>query len=257
LTAIAAWSLPITTERVLELIEPLDWPHAKVADVGAGAGYFSQQLSDRLRARGLSPGDHISACDVMPDSFACEGVECAKVGADGKLPFPDERFDAVVSIEVIEHVEDQFAFLRELARIAKPGAPVVVTTPNVLNINSRLRTLVSGFPVLYDPLPLDSHDPRWLGGHIHPVSPYFLGYAAIRAGLVRPELHADRIKKSGMALAALLSPLLVIGRGAMRARMARKYPDELKQNRQLLAEAESWRMLTCRTAVLRAWKPSS
>jgi SAM-dependent methyltransferase len=223
--------------------------------VGAGEGFFSHRLSERLRAKGLAPGDHISACDVMPESFACEGVACARVGGDGTLPFPDASFDAVVSIEVIEHVEDQFAFLRELARIAKPGAPVIVTTPNVMNVNSRVRALLTGFPVLYDPLPLDEHDPRWLGGHIHPVSPYFLAYAAVRAGLERPELHADRIKKSGVAMAALLSPLLLLGRGAMRARMTRKYPEELKQNRQLLAEAESWRMLTCRTAVMRAWKP--
>jgi 2-polyprenyl-3-methyl-5-hydroxy-6-metoxy-1,4-benzoquinol methylase len=48
----------------------------------------------------------------------------------------------VVSVETIEHLENPRAFLRELARIARPGAPVIVTTPNQLSALSLL-TLVT------------------------------------------------------------------------------------------------------------------
>jgi SAM-dependent methyltransferase len=254
-SSVVAWSAPATTRRVLELLELLDWTTARVADVGAGAGYLSDALSRMLLARGLDPAERVFACDLMPESFACRTVSCAALAPDGTLPFADESFDAVVAVEVVEHVEDQFAFLREMARIAKPGGLVVLTTPNVLNANSRLRTLFSGFPVLYDPLPLDVHDPRHLGGHIHPVTPYYLAYAAIRAGLLEPTFHPDRTKKSAVVLTILLAPLFLAGSVFLRMRLRRKEPSTLEENRGLLDSVLGWKMLTCRTAVLRAVKP--
>jgi 2-polyprenyl-3-methyl-5-hydroxy-6-metoxy-1,4-benzoquinol methylase len=49
---------------------------------------------------------------------------------------PDDCADAVVAVETIEHLENPRAFLRELARLAKPGGWVVVTTPNQLSLLS-------------------------------------------------------------------------------------------------------------------------
>jgi SAM-dependent methyltransferase len=249
-------SAPATNRRVLELLSGLDWQRARVADVGAGTGYLSQALRDLLEARGLDPTERVFPCDLMPEYFRCQRLTCAALSEDGRLPYPDDHFDAVVAIEVIEHIEDQFAFLRELARVAKPGGMVILTTPNVLNANSRVRTLLTGFPLLFDPLPLAHRDPRGLGGHIHPVSPYFLAYAALRAGLENPTFHPDRTKTSGVIWTLLLAPLLLLGRGLLHARMRRKYPNELEQNRALMAALNGWGMLTCRTAVLRAAKPA-
>jgi SAM-dependent methyltransferase len=46
------------------------------------------------------------------------------------LTFPPESFDAVVSFEVIEHVEDPAAFLAGIRRVLRPGGVVVLSTPN-------------------------------------------------------------------------------------------------------------------------------
>jgi SAM-dependent methyltransferase len=251
-----AWSAPATSRRVLDLLAGLDWETASIVDVGAGRGHLAQLVCQMVRAKQLVPDGHVFACDLIPASFECDDILCAPIGVDGRLPYDDDRFDAVVSIEVIEHIEDQFAFLRELARIAKPGGIVIVTTPNTLNVNSRLRTLVNGFPLLFDPLSLDVHDPRTLGGHIHPVSPYFLAYMALRAGLLRPTFHPDRTKKSAVVLTALLAPLFLVGRALQRCRLRRKAPRVLAQNHDLLAMQNGWGMLTCRTTVLRAEKGS-
>ena len=251
-----AWSAPATSRTTLALLADLDWPNARVADVGAGRGHFSQLLCDYLRgAHGLEPEGRVLACDLLPESFGCEEVECAPIGADGRLPYADDSLDAVVAIEVVEHVEDQFAFLRELARVAKPGAPVIVTTPNTLNMNSRLRTFTWGFPVLYDPLPLEGGDPRLLAGHIHPISPYYLAYDAARAGLTDLRLVSDRTKRSAGALALLFAPALLLGRFFALRRLRRKRPALLEQNRGLLDATSGWRLLTGRTAILSARKP--
>src|SRR5262245_54245190 len=252
---IAPLSHSITTTRVRALLDGLDWARARVADVGAGNGYFSHALGETLRARGIDPGEHIAACDVVPQEFRYAPVRCTPIGTDGRLPFPDAAFDAVVSIEVVEHVENQFAFLRELARIAKPGAVVVVTTPNTLNANSRVRALLQGFPLLFDPLPLAAGDVRHLSGHIHPISPYYLAVTALRAGLIEPTFHPDRIKTSGAILTTLLAPALWLAARAQRRRLRRKWPGVYEQNAALLDAVNSWGMLTCRTAVLRTVKP--
>jgi SAM-dependent methyltransferase len=250
------WSIPHTSRRVFAELEALDWTNARVCDVGAGRGAFSQLLGEWLvNAQQLEPRAHLFACDLIPASFEYEGVACAKTNADGTLPFPNDHFDATVSIEVVEHVQDQFAFLRELARVTKPGGRVIVTTPNVLNMNSRLRTFLTGFPALFDPLPLAHDDPRLLGGHIHPISPYFLAYVALRAGLEAPQLVHDRTKSSAAALAVLASPALLAGRALHAARLRRKRPALLAENRALLDAQNGWRMLTSRTAVLVARKP--
>jgi SAM-dependent methyltransferase len=251
------WSIPHTARRVFQELETLDWRAARVADVGAGRGAFSKLVGDWLRERhGLDPRAHLFACDLIPESFEYDGVACTRTGPDGRLPFPDAHFDATVSIEVVEHVEDQFAFLRELARVTRPGGKVIVTTPNVLNLNSRLGTLLTGFPALFGPLPLATRDPRLLGGHIHPVAPYFLAYDALRAGLVRPRLVHDRIKSSAALLTVLFAPALLAGAAWHRLRLAKKHPALLAENRALLSMQDGWSLLTGRTTVLVAEKPT-
>lgn len=251
------WSIPHTARRVFAELAALEWSSARVCDVGAGRGAFSKLVGEWLvRDKRLDPRAHLFACDLIPASFEYDGVDCARTNADGTLPFPDAHFDATVSIEVVEHVEDQFAFLRELVRVTKPGGRVIVTTPNVLNMNSRVRTFLTGFPALFDPLPLATNDPRLLGGHIHPISPYFLAYDALRAGLVRPRLLHDRTKSSAAALTVLAGPALLAGRAWHTLRLRRKRPTLWTENKELLSAQHGWRMLTSRTAVLVAEKPA-
>jgi len=250
-------SIPRTTQVVRALLADLDWPSARVADVGAGRGHFCSVLGEELRARGIEPREHLFPSDRDPSSFGYAGVSCARVGPDGRLPYADDSCDAVVSIEVVEHVEDQFAFLRELARVARPGARVIVTTPNVLSLSSRVRTLAWGFPDLFDPLPLAGADERRLGGHIHPITPYFLAFAALRAGLEEPVLHGDRTKRSALAWLPFCSPFLLGASAFQRGRMSRKQPAVLEQNRNLLRALGGIGMLTSRTVILCARKPAS
>jgi SAM-dependent methyltransferase len=61
------------------------------------------------------------------------------------VPFRDSAFDLVVMLEVIEHLENIPHAMREVARVLKPKASAIITTPNRLNASSRVHYLFSGF----------------------------------------------------------------------------------------------------------------
>jgi SAM-dependent methyltransferase len=48
-----------------------------------------------------------------------------------RFPFPDASFDRVAVVDMLEHVPDEAAFARELARVTKPGGLLVVNTPHL------------------------------------------------------------------------------------------------------------------------------
>jgi 2-polyprenyl-3-methyl-5-hydroxy-6-metoxy-1,4-benzoquinol methylase len=107
-------------------------PRGELLDVGCGGGAF---LAD-MRDLGWN------VLGVEPDPRAVE-VATRQRGLDVRLGtleaqrFSADRFDAVTSSHVIEHVHDPLAFLRECARIAKPGGRVVVVTPNIESLGRR------------------------------------------------------------------------------------------------------------------------
>jgi len=51
------------------------------------------------------------------------------VGLVTSLPFPDEAFDMVCALDIVEHVDDEGAALHELSRVAKPGAVILLSVP--------------------------------------------------------------------------------------------------------------------------------
>ncbi len=46
------------------------------------------------------------------------------------LPYPDASFDSIISFQVIEHIEDDGLFLKEINRVLRPGGVALITTPN-------------------------------------------------------------------------------------------------------------------------------
>lgn len=59
---------------------------------------------------------------------ALAGVD--QVHANGTLPYADARFDAAISMDVIEHVTSPLPWLLEVLRVIKPGGSLFLTTPN-------------------------------------------------------------------------------------------------------------------------------
>ena len=244
-----------TNDKVFALVMPHVRAGARVVDVGAGEGYFSKMVGDRVASElGKSPDSVLAACDLFPEFFRYDGVRCDPINADGSLPYPDGAFDVACSLEVIEHIKDQFAFTRELYRVVKPGGVAIVSTPNVLNLNSRVRYLHSGFTVLFDPLLMSSDDPRHTAGHINPVPYYYLAYQLRRAGFRSVSAHYDRFKTSARALLATWGPFIGVAHAMFQRRLAAKKPDVVDENAEILRELNSVQMLTSRSVIAVATK---
>lgn len=253
-----SYSHTATNSRVLAEILSDGIAGQRILDVGAGEGFFTSLVGDEIKRRGFEPSEVITACDLNPENFRYPDCRCMRIDANGRLPFEDDSFDVVCSIEVIEHLEDQFAFTRELYRITRPGGKVIVTTPNILNINSRVRNLVCGFGLLFNPLKLE-HDRRGdavhaSSGHIHPVSYYFLAYQFHRAGFTLISALYDRHKKSAFGWLLVFWPLVATGFHLFRRKLARKSPETYAGNLEFINELNSIGMLTARTVIVRGRK---
>lgn len=115
-----------------------------LADVGCGSGDLWQALRGRFRS--CIGVDAVRYDGLPPD------VEFHPADLDAaRLPLPDASVDTAAAVEVIEHLENPRAFVRELARIVRPGGWVVVTTPNQLSALSLLTlALKSRFSAFQD-----------------------------------------------------------------------------------------------------------
>ena len=109
-----------------------------ILDAGAGKGILSRKLKDM--------GFKVYACDVDPEWFEAreDGIEFIQADLNQKLPYEDEYFDFVCCVETIEHLWNPWGLIQEFYRILKPQGKLIVTTPNILTIFSRIRFLLSG-----------------------------------------------------------------------------------------------------------------
>lgn len=254
LLEITSYSHQKTNEKVLELLVSEELRGKKILDIGAGEGFFCRLVGNHIKEQlGLQPKEILNACDLHPENFKYQEINCDRIDANGGLPYRDHSFDVVVCIEVIEHIEDQFKLAQELYRITKTGGRVILTTPNILNINSRLKFFYSGFWLLYDPLSIRSKDPiHRSGGHIHPITSYYLSYLFLRAGFSSVRLHFDRKKRSAKLLSILFYLPIKLAFAFYHRRLKKKMPLIFEDNREMLKNINSKDMLLSRTIIIEA-----
>ncbi len=111
-----------------------DYIHGQLLEVGCGEGRGIDLL--------LTKADHYTAIDKIAEAVGKLQFKYPQGKfLSGNIPplsdFKDNSFDCVVSFQVIEHIEDDHLFLKEISRVLKPGGVALVSTPNRLLSLSR------------------------------------------------------------------------------------------------------------------------
>lgn len=134
-------------------------PNDRILEVGVGGGHVLAKFPDHKR----------TGIDLSPTMLGRarrrlgNDVELLQGSAD-QLPFEDNTFDVVLCTEVLEHVVDPNRVVRELMRVARPGARVVVSIPNEAIID-RAKRLIRRLPIVRTLLrTLASEGNEW---HLH------------------------------------------------------------------------------------------
>jgi len=152
-------------------------PRGSLLDVGSGSGELARKLS--------AIGFQVSACDCFPESaWGHHGaVQYVRGDLAAGIPFPDSGFDYVVCLEVIEHLDDPLALCRELRRVLRPGGRLLISTPNILSLRSRIKFLLDGSFVFFNyPLIEWAQRDGRPSVHVHPIRVHELEYYLHQAG---------------------------------------------------------------------------
>jgi SAM-dependent methyltransferase len=118
--------------RTLPLLRRRGGP---ILDLGCGPGYLLRHLHARVGRRHALVGADFSPKTVERARQLCEGLDpppAFKVVEGYPTPFADGSFDAIYSVEVVEHLPDDVlgAMLDDAYRLLAPGGMLVITTPN-------------------------------------------------------------------------------------------------------------------------------
>lgn len=130
----------------------------RVLDVGCSSGYLAEYLATRC-------GCEVTGLEPDPDAAAAAQARLGDrvvLGGTELLPtLPAGAFDVVLFADVLEHLVDPGAALRETRRLLAPGGRVVASIPNVAHADVRLLLLTGQFPYRRTGL-LDSTHVRFL-----------------------------------------------------------------------------------------------
>ncbi len=195
------WSDEVRWVRALRNMVParlrhfdryMAWKGAQVLDLGCAGGFMAEALHDR--------GARVHAIDPASGAVAAAQAHAARTGRDiayavgvgEALPYADSSFDAVVCVDVLEHVGDWPRVLAEVARVLRPGGWFLFDT---INRTALARIAVVGVAEgVLRLLPRGTHDP---------------------ALFIRPREIARHLEGQGFVLAPLagLGPVGVTPRG--------------------------------------------
>ena len=229
----------------------------EILDIPAGKGENSLGL--------VAGGFRVRAADLVPENCAGQGFPADRVDLCEPLPYPSDRFDGVLHSEGIEHLDAQVAVLAELARVLKPGGVLIVTTPNLLHLEGRLATLLSGHAYRNRTMVIEtaaywgkreSETPGTAGtylGHVFLINAFQLRFYLVHVGLEIVEVDTTRYSLASVLLAPLLFPFVWLSTRRLLAHKRSRVPEALQREvrRQILSPA----VLFGRKLIMVARKP--
>ena len=179
-------------ETVARILDP--FPRGKLLDVPAGEGALSARLSKL--------GFHVQACDLYPEIFRLSEIEVRRGDLSSVLPYRDTEFQFITCLEGLEHIENPHQAIREFARLLAPGGHLVLSVPNILNIEERIKWLLNGYTSHFKPISeehLRMRHEQWgekeeVVLHINPIAYTELRYILEKYGFELVGAYRDKPK---------------------------------------------------------------
>jgi 2-polyprenyl-6-hydroxyphenyl methylase/3-demethylubiquinone-9 3-methyltransferase len=179
------WSDDLRWVRTLKNLVPgrlgwfdrfIDWPKKDVLDLGCAGGFMAEAMAVRgANVTGIDPA--VEAIVAARSHARTGGLSIGyDFGVGEALPYADGTFDAVICVDVLEHVRDLKQVLAEVARVLRPGGLFLFDTIN-RNPMAHFATITVAEDLLRL-LPPGTHDPAMF------IKPQELRRAMQAAGLV-------------------------------------------------------------------------
>jgi len=219
-------------DTVVGILEAL--PRGALLDAPAGEG--------ALAARLIGAGFEVSCCDLYPEIFRLPGVEIRKGNLDRDLPFDDRSFDYVTCLEGLEHIENPQQAIREFARVLRPAGHLIVSVPNILNIEERLKWLIYGYTSHFKPitravvarLRAEYDNREEIAAHVNPIGYSELRYILEKYGFQIESLHRDKPKAHAWFYWPIVFLVRLIAKLIPANKRAERWTEELVSDEVLL-----------------------
>jgi SAM-dependent methyltransferase len=203
-------------------------------DVPAGEG--------ALAARLIKAGFEVSCCDLYPEIFRLDGVSIRRGDLNGELPFENQSFDYVTCLEGLEHIENPQQAIREFARMLRPGGKVIVSIPNILNIEERLKWLLYGYTSHFKPmtrahverLRAEYNNREEIAAHVNPIGYSELRYILEKYGFEIARTHRDKPKSNAWLYWPIVLMIRLIARLTPAGKREERWTEELASDEVLL-----------------------
>lgn len=189
---------PFLIRAVNELLSDIGGKGKKLLDVSCKEG----DILESVKSKGfICRGTNFESNSRHPQDTAVDYDVDLRKG----LPYDDESFDIVLLVEVLEHISCHDDIIRELSRILKPGGRLILTTPNVMRLNSRVHFLLTGYHKTKRRfIPFETQLAEAHKYHNFPIDFPVLYYFAKQNGLNLEALGHSKVKAYSRFLLALL-----------------------------------------------------
>jgi len=174
-----------THDKVIAMMQKE--PREKVLDVPTG----TKILADRLKKMGFE----VSCCDINPFYFSVSDLPLDIGDLNQSLPYTSKSFNFIICLEGLEHLENPFNAIRAFSRLLKPNGRAFLSLPHYLNIEKRLRFLITGlFSKVPSPKKLgqDRFENLWmlhLNALTYPILKLFMEHCGLKI------IHIDKDKE--------------------------------------------------------------
>lgn len=115
-------------EKIINIV--FDEKPKNILDVGCGGGHLLSEIQKRM------PEAKLTGVDVYETKK--KGITFKVADINNGLPFQSAAFDCLILGEVIEHIPDPDALLREIRRVLKKNGIFIISTPNLASWANRI-----------------------------------------------------------------------------------------------------------------------